>query len=394
MPPERQRGDGHRRAAKEPRACAECLAYSALLEMLSARIEHAGSSPSRLLELLRLQDEQLILAIGGRKREELQERRVALLAEPQPSIAVQTLCRHRPLHRRLFGDRLDRPAALYVGGDLQRLARAFDAPIVAIVGSSQASDYGMEMTAALSRSLAASGVGVAAGFAPGIPSACHLGVLEAGGVPLVVMPGGVDVCVPIRLRGLHKRVTASGAAISELPPGFRPRRWSARYSERLLAALARLVIFVEGERDGAGMLAVRLAGAHGARIGAVPGRITSPGSRGPHSLLREGAAAVIASAKDALDLLYGIDAPALVDRGENLSPQQRAVLERVGSGEDTLAELCMNGDDEGTLLALSELRCNGLLSRGDGGRYLPRVSLDSTDFRSGSEDRKQAPRTG
>lgn len=394
MSPERPRNDGHGRPADEPRACVECLARSALLQMLSARIEHAGSTPSRLLELLRLQDEQLICAIGGRKRQELKERHMALLAEPQPPIAVPTLCHHGRLHTRLFADRLDQPAALYVDGDLQRLRQALDAPIVAIVGSSQASDYGMEMAAALSRSLATSGVSVVAGFAPGIPAACHLGVLEAGAAPLAVMPGGVDVCVPIRLRGLHTRVIAGGTAISELPRGFRPRRWSARYCERMLAALARLVILVEGERDGAGMLAARLAGAHGARIGAVPGRITSPGSRGPHSLLREGAAALIASAKDALDLLYGVDAPALKDRCENLSPQQRAVLERVGSGEDTLAELCMNGEDEDTLVALSELRCNRLLARGDGGRYLPRVSLDRTCIRGGSEDRKQAPRTG
>src|SRR5205807_5807381 len=115
------------------------------------------------------------------------------------------------------------PAALHLHGGLRRLRRILCAPIVAIVGATQASDYGMEMAAALARGLASSGVGVASGFAPGISAAVHLGVLEAGAAPLAVMAGGIDVCKPACLRRLHRRIRDCGSAISELPAGFRPR---------------------------------------------------------------------------------------------------------------------------------------------------------------------------
>jgi hypothetical protein len=50
------------------------------------------------------------------------------------------------------------------------------------------------------------------------------------------------------------------------------------------------------------------------------------------------------------------------------------VLERVGAGEDTPGRLAEGHEDAAEVLrALSELELLGLLSRGDGGRYLVRT---------------------
>jgi hypothetical protein len=53
-----------------------------------------------------------------------------------------------------------------------------------------------------------------------------------------------------------------------------------------------------------------------------------------------------------------------------------AMLERVGAGHDTPAQLTGASEDpEQVLLALSELELLGLLARGDGGRYVPRYPI-------------------
>jgi hypothetical protein len=54
----------------------------------------------------------------------------------------------------------------------------------------------------------------------------------------------------------------------------------------------------------------------------------------------------------------------------------KATLERVDAGRDTPDKLITWGEDAGELLlALSELELMGLLTRGDGGRYVPRNVL-------------------
>ena len=59
-----------------------------------------------------------------------------------------------------------------------------------------------------------------------------------------------------------------------------------------------------------------------------------------------------------------------------MRPGLREVLERVGAGYDTPDKLTRAGVRASAVLpALSELELEGLLVRGDGGRYLPRDHL-------------------
>jgi DNA processing protein len=380
MPPERDEvraGQGEpcsEQRATNVHACAACLARSALLGMLSVRIEYAARDPSRLLDLLQLPDEQLIDAIGGRRRQDLSDRREALLAGQLSSSSDSSLCRHAPMYRRIFGDRLAVAGALHVVGDLRHLRRIDGEPVVAIVGTTKASDYGMEMAASLARGLAICDVRVLSSFTAGIGAAAHLGVLEADAAALAVMPGGIDR-PPACLARLLRRLTANGAAISELPRDFRPRRWSARACERVLAALADLVVVIEADVHELGMLTASLAASRGVAVAAMPGRITSPAARGPHALLR-GGARLLTSVQDALDLLHRMSVPRPTDPRLQLTPQAMSLLQRIGAGQDTLQSICLGPHREAMLTALGELRCKGLLARGDGGRYLPKVSLD------------------
>jgi DNA processing protein len=290
---------------------------------------------------------------------------------------VEILERGSPRYPRALGHGAGAPRTLYVLGGCERLARLTAGPVVAIVGSERATDYGMEIARSLARGLAAAGLTVLGAFANGIAAAAHAGALEYDGPTVTVMPGGVDVVAPVSRTGLYERVIASGCAISATPCGIKQRPWSALVRARTVAGLAALTIVVEADETPRDLRIAHCAQALGRSVAAIPGRVTSPVSRGTNALLAQGAA-LVRGAGDALDLLYGVspgalDTPSLPSR---LRPDLRVVLERVGAGADTPGKLTGAGEDSGqTLLALAELELMGLLGRGDGGRYVPRQSL-------------------
>ncbi len=249
------------------------------------------------------------------------------------------------------------------------------------------------MARSLARGLAASGVTVTASLSDGIALAAQAGVLEADGRTLTVMDGGLDVACPARRRALYKRALKTGCAVAELPCDCRPRLWCQTACERIVASLAQLTIVVEADEDPGDLLCARIAQALGRTVAAVPRRVTSSVSRGTHALLMEGAP-LVRGPGDALDLLYGEGVAQGIDRSPQrktrtptrpaagaprpprLEPRLQKTLEQVGAGQDTPTKLTAGSEDAGeVLLALSELELMGLLTRGDGGRYVPRESL-------------------
>jgi DNA processing protein len=366
-------------------ACEACLRRSWLLGVLSARLDYRRNDQGRLIELLALGDEELLKAVGGKRREELK----ALYAQFDPREVprvegVEAVCRHNRWYPLALGEE-GAARMLHVTGEAERLGALAAAPTVAIVGSRRATDYGMEMAKSIARGLAASGVTVTSGLADGIAVAAHAGALEVEGKTVAVMDGGLDVACAARRQGLYARVKKSGCAVAELPCGCGKRSWTEVASERIVAGLAGLTVVVEADATPRELLGARIARGLGRKVAAVPGRVTSRASSGTHALLMEGAD-LVRGAQDALELLYGIvtlpgrsatEGASKAWRAQvELEPRLRATLERVGAGRDTQAKLTASGEDAGEVAtALSELELLGLLGRGDGGRYVPRDPL-------------------
>ena len=347
-------------------------------------MDYWASDRARLLELLALSDSQLLQALAGRRTARLQARYENFRTDELPhDPQLQSICRHR----RGYPRSLNGPAAppmLHVAGGAARLAELTAAPVVTILGSRTASDYGVQMARSLARGLAASGVTVAASLTDGTPVAAHAGALEAGGNCLAVMGSGLGVSCSPRRRTLYERVTRDGCAVSELLHDCVGRRWGLVASERILAELPCVAIVVEADASPRELAAARNAQALGRTVAAIPGRVTSPLSRGTNTLLRDGAS-LVRGPEDVLDLLHTAGArqageqaftPAGTTARHHLRAELRAVLERVGAGCDTPDDLSRGGVElSEALLALSELELMGLLVRGDGGRYLPRNPL-------------------
>ncbi|HSE95716.1 MAG TPA: DNA-processing protein DprA [Methylomirabilota bacterium] len=177
------------------------------------------------------------------------------------------------------------PPFLLVRG---RLGRE-DALAVAVVGSRQATGYGLRMAARLGTDLGARGVTVVSGLARGVDTAAHRGALDGGGRTVAVFGCGLDVVYPAENRPLVERVVAAGAAVSQFPMGTRPMPGNFPMRNRVIAGLTLGTVVVEAaERSGA-LITARFAGELGREVYAVPGNVSSAVSAGTNRLIQDGA---------------------------------------------------------------------------------------------------------
>ena len=351
-------------------ACAACLRRGRLLARLAGHLDHLHAKRGMLDEVFALADEDLVAALVPSRRE--RERLLAVDADhgsSQPGL--EAVCRHDSTYPAALLDLEGPPAALYATSR-ERMVALCAEPAVAIVGARRASAYGVEVARSLGRDLAAAGVTVVSGMALGIDSAAHAGALEAGGRTVAVLAGGADVPYPASKRSLYAEIARQGAAVSEMPPGFRPRRWAFPARNRTIAGLAGVTVVVEAaERSGA-LITARVARDLGREVGAVPGRITAPQAAGANALLRDGAH-LVDGAQALLDVLFGVGVrrAATGRDGRELAPRLREVLALLREGRDTVGALAGAGGDPATVVtALGELELSGYVRRGAGGVYV------------------------
>lgn len=353
-----------------PDACPACLARAWLLARLAG---HLDPVRARVEELLALDPELLIEAVGGAHRGELAHQLAQfdpVAARARAETARLTLvCRCDPSYPAALEALAAPPAVLHVAGGGERLRGLLGESPVAIVGSRRPSAYGLDVARSLARGLAAAGITVLSGMALGIDTAAHRGALDVTGGTIAVLPAGADRPYPASARALHDRIRREGAVVSELPPGTRARRWMFPARNRVIAALAAMTIVVEGRRDSGALLTAARARELGRPVGAVPGRVTSPLAAGPHELLRAGAE-LISGPEDVLDGVLGLGRGAVATHRRPLDPQLDALLEALAEGHEPEVALDRAGvgADRG-LAALASLELAGRVRREAGGRY-------------------------
>lgn len=191
------------------------------------------------------------------------------------------------------------PFALYVRGAADLNAAWRDG--AAVVGSRSSTAYGAHMAALLAGGLVDAGAPVVSGGAFGIDVAAHRAVLAAGGLTIAVMAGGVDQLYPVANAEVLRDVAATGAVVSEVPPGSAPRRQRFLSRNRLIAA-SRVTVVVEAASRSGALSTARHALELLRPLGAVPGPATSAGSTGCHGLIRDGAAVLVSEPSHALEL--------------------------------------------------------------------------------------------
>jgi len=192
------------------------------------------------------------------------------------------------------------PPLLGVLGSSECLA----GPIIAIVGSRNASAAGRKMAAQLSRDLGEAGFVIASGLARGIDTSAHQAALEAG--TIAVFAGGLDSVYPPENRELASEIIEHrGAAVSEMPVGWEPRARDFPRRNRIIAGLALATVVVEAAERSGSLITARMALEQNREVMAVPGSPLDPRAAGANRLLKQGAA-IVTEADDVIRILRPI----------------------------------------------------------------------------------------
>jgi DNA processing protein len=212
----------------------------------------------------------------------------------------------------------DAPPLLAVRGRREILAR----PLVAIVGSRNASAAGAKFAATLAHDLGAAGFGIVSGLARGIDAAAHRASIATG--TIAVLAGGHDRVYPAEHGDLLEAILAEGAAVSEMPLAWEPRARDFPRRNRLISGLSVGVVIVEAAKRSGSLITARMAGEQGREVFAVPGSPLDPRSEGTNGLLKQGAI-LVTEANDVTVVLEpilgrGLDMPAREPEGERPAP--------------------------------------------------------------------------
>lgn len=190
----------------------------------------------------------------------------------------------------------DPPLALYVQGNLL----PEDKKALAVVGSRATSHYGLTSADRLSYQLVQSGFTVVSGLARGTDTAAHRGALKGSGRTVAVLGSALDCLYPPENAELADRIARSGAVISEYPMGRQADRQTFPYRNRIVSGMSMGVLVIESAVKGGSMHTADSAMEQGRTVFSLPGRIDSPGSHGPHQLIKNGAK-LVASLDDILE---------------------------------------------------------------------------------------------
>ena len=226
--------------------------------------------------------------------------------ELAPARQILQQCYRKNIHVLTFQDaaypnRLknldDAPLVLYYQG----VFPDFDAePVIAMVGTRKASPYGVEAAEKIAYGLSRQGAVVISGAAAGVDSASHRGALRAGGKTIAVLGNGLDVVYPAENVWLYRDIAASGALISEYPPGTAAEAWHFPVRNRIISGLSLATVVVEAPEKSGALITANTALEQGRDVFAVPGPIDAPMSRGCNRLIADGAAALITDSWDVL----------------------------------------------------------------------------------------------
>lgn len=202
---------------------------------------------------------------------------------------------------------------------------------VSIVGARNASLSGRKLAGRFAEDLGEQGFLVASGLARGIDAAAHAASLQTGTV--AVFAGGIDVLYPPEHdRLLAAILDAGGAAITEMPFGWKPRGRDFPRRNRLISGMSLGVIVIEAAKASGSLHTARYALEQNRDIYAVPGSPLDPRSEGANGLIRQGAT-LVRSAEDVLEALTDRLEPRLPLNGEFFEPGHNKVATQVEPGE-------------------------------------------------------------
>ena len=261
------------------------------------------------------------------------------------------------------------PPVLWSLGDTSLLNR----PIVAMVGTRNASSLGARMAAKLAKDLGEAGYVVVSGLARGIDAIAHDASLATG--TIAIQAGGLDVMYPPENTELAQRIGKKGLRLSEQPFGLDPQARHFPLRNRIVSGLARAVLVVEAAARSGSLITARSALDQGRDVLAVPGHPLDSRASGCNLLIRDGAT-LVRSAEDLLEALGPIAEPNMAPELPLPKPRSRQTTDLTHTILDLLGPAPVPEDQvirdtgatpETVAAKLLELEFGGQIERRPGG---------------------------
>lgn len=191
----------------------------------------------------------------------------------------------------------DPPYVLYIKGEIMKWDRLLP---IAVVGTRQYTDYGLNAAWAICTGLARSGVTIVSGMARGLDSVASAAAIKAGCKTIAVVGCGLDIVYPPENAELMEKIINNGAVISEYPPSSPPIGSHFPARNRIISGMSRGTLVIQAPLKSGALITANYALDSGKDVFAVPGDINCAHSRGTNRLIKMGAKLVESSA-DILD---------------------------------------------------------------------------------------------
>jgi DNA processing protein len=232
-----------------------------------------------------------------------------------------------PDYPRLLCEIPDPPPYLYVSGRLDSSALK-----IAVVGSRNATGYGLTTTKNLCADLVSLGITIVSGMARGIDTAAHEGAMMGGGKTIAVLGSGLERIYPAENAKLFHRISENGAVVSEFALLTEPEGHNFPLRNRIISGMSLGTVVVEATKKSGSLITARLAAEQNREVFAVPGSIQSFKSTGTHTLIKQGAK-LVEHAQDIVEEL----APFIEthDGTGNIAPDEDENIPAFLSSEET-----------------------------------------------------------
>jgi len=193
------------------------------------------------------------------------------------------------------------PPVLYCRGNLSPPDRL----CVGVVGTRNATNYGIDIAIKVAESLASKGITVVSGFARGIDTAAIKSCLNTGGSTISVLGNGLSIVYPKENAPLIEKIQKNGAVISEFPTQIPPRPKNFPRRNRIISGLSLATVIIEAPECSGALITARFAVEQNRELYVIPGNINTPQSIGSNKLIREGAKMIL----DITDIFKDLNIP-------------------------------------------------------------------------------------
>ena len=156
------------------------------------------------------------------------------------------------------------PPFIFYRGDLDENA---DARSIAVVGTRNPSERGLERACQIAELLAESRVTVTSGLAKGIDTAAHRAAMDAGGRTISVFGTGITKVYPADNRDLAERIVwEGGLLISQFFPTSTGAQWAFGKRNEVTSGISQGTVVIEASQTSGSKMQARLAYEHGKNV--------------------------------------------------------------------------------------------------------------------------------